>query len=118
MARLATPRTAIVLALLTLAVTIAAIALAVLDHSVSAGGGTTLFLVPGFGLVGVVVARRQPRNPIGWNMLGAALFLALSGVGSTYSVLDYRLHGGTLPFGPVAVIIQPGWAPAIVLFAL
>ena len=116
--RLATPRTALVVALLTLAVTVLGTAVAVLDDSVSAGGGATFFLIPGFGLVGLVVARRQPRNPIGWNMLGAAFFIALSGLGSAYSVLDYRHHHGNLPLGALAVLIQPGWAPAIVLFAL
>ena len=28
------------------------------------------------------------------------------------------MHHGNLPLGPVAVLLQPGWAPAIVLFAL
>jgi len=116
--RLATPRTALIVALITLAVTVVGTVFAVLDHSVSAGGGSAFFLVPGFGLVGVVVARRQPRNPIGWSMLGAALFIAVSGLGSSYSVFDYRHHHGNLPLGAVAVLIQPGWAPAIVLFAL
>jgi hypothetical protein len=116
--RLATPRTAFVLALVTLAVTVAAVLIAVLDHSASAGGGSGLFLIPGFGIVGAIVARRQPRNPIGWSMLGAALFLAISGVASTYSVLDYRQRHGNLPLGAVAVLLQPGWAPAIILFAL
>lgn len=116
--RLATPRTALAVALLTLAVTAAGTMVGVLDHSVSAGGGSGFFLIPGFGLVGVVVARRQPQNPIGWSMLGAALFIAVSGLASAYSVLDYRRHGGRLPLGPIAVLLQPGWAPAIVLFAL
>jgi hypothetical protein len=70
--RLATPRTALVVALVTLAVTVAAVVVAVLDHSASAAGGPALFLVPGFGVAGAIVARRQPRNPIGWSMLGAA----------------------------------------------
>jgi hypothetical protein len=116
--RFATPRTALALALLTLAVTVVAIVLAALDHSVSAGGGSALFLVPGFGLVGAVVARRQPQNPIGWSMLLAAVFIAVSGAASTYAVLDYRHHHGQLPLGALAVLLQPGWAPAIILFAL
>jgi hypothetical protein len=115
---LATPQTALVLAFLTAAVTAVAVVLAVLDHSVTAGGGSALFLVPGFGLVGAVVARRQPQNAIGWSMLGAALFIAVSALASTYSVLDYRHHHGHLPLGPVAVLLQPGWAPAIILIAM
>ncbi len=117
-ARLATPMTALAVALLTLASTVGALVVAAVDHSVTSTGGPGLLLIiPGFGIVGAVVARRQPRNPIGWCMLCAALFLALSSLGSTYSVLDYRHHHGTLPLGALAVLIQPGWAPSIVLFA-
>jgi hypothetical protein len=118
MRRLATPRTALVLALLIPPLVVISVVLAVLDHSFGAGDGGSGIIVPGLGLVGFVVARRQPRNPIGWSFLGAAVFLALDGVGSSYSVLDYRHHHGRLPFGPVAVLVQPSWAPAIVFFAL
>ena len=31
---------------------------------------------------------------------------------------DYRLHHGTLPLGWVAVLLQPAWAPTIVLLGL
>ena len=71
-------------------------------------------MVP-FALVGFVVARRQPRNPIGWTLLGVAGFFVLSADAGLYLILDYRVHHGGLPFGPVAVLLQPGWAPAIVL---
>ena len=38
-----------------------------LDHSSPAPEtAARSILVPGFGLVGLIVARRQPRNPIGW----------------------------------------------------
>ena len=33
-------------------------------------------------------------------------------------VADYRLHGGALPLGWLAVLLQPGWAPGIVLIGL
>ena len=67
--RLATPRTALVLALLTLAPTIAAIVLTVLDRSFERRRHLAL-PHPVLRLVGVVVARRQPRNAIGWSLLG------------------------------------------------
>ena len=35
-----------------------------------------------------------------------------------YAVLDYRIHHGRLPLGPVALVLQPSWAPAIVLMGL
>ena len=70
-----------------------------------------------FLIVGVLVARTRPRNPIGWILLAAAVLSVLQGAAALYSVIDYRNHGG-LPGGPVAVILEPSWAPAIVLFAV
>ena len=105
------------LAVLTLALTVVAVVVTVLDHTFEAGDGGSVMLVPGFGLVGVVVARRQPRNPIGWCLLGCAFFLTVDDVASSYSVLAYRIHHGQLPLGPLAVLLQPSWAPAIVLIA-
>jgi hypothetical protein len=68
-------------------------------------------------VVGVLLAARRPDNAMGWCLLGAALFLGLSGVGGPYSLLDYRLHHA-LPLAGVAVLLQPSWAPGIVLFGL
>lgn len=116
--RLATPGTTLVLALLTLGLTAATVALAVLDHSLQAVDGGSGLVVPGFGLVGFVVARRQPRNPIGWCLLGGAFFGSLDGTASGYSFFAYVIHHGREPLGPIAVLLQPAWAPAIVLFAL
>jgi hypothetical protein len=33
-------------------------------------------------------------------------------------VLDYRIHHGALPFGPVAVLLQPAWAVTFTLLGL
>jgi hypothetical protein len=78
----------------------------------------SVVLVFAFPAVGAVVARKQPRNPIGWCLLGAGLFLAVTDLATAYSILDYRDHAGHLLLGPVAVLLQPSWAPAIFLFAL
>ncbi|HTW98314.1 MAG TPA: hypothetical protein VMD59_06020 [Acidimicrobiales bacterium] len=67
--------------------------------------------------VGVLLAARRPGNAMGWCLLGAALSLGLTAIGGTVSVLDYRLHHA-VPMGAVAVLLQPFWAPAIVLFSL
>ena len=116
--RLATRRTALVVGLTTILLALTAIALSVADHSLSAGDGGSIVLVPGFGIVGLVVARNQPRNAMGWVLLGCALCLALDDAASTYSVLDYRDRHGSLPFGELAVLMQPAWAPGIALLAL
>jgi hypothetical protein len=71
-----------------------------------------------FGLVGVVVAWHQPRNPMGWVLLGVTFFLTLDATASGYAILDYRQHGGRLPAGGLAVLLSPSWAPAIVLAGL
>jgi hypothetical protein len=51
-------------------------------------------------------------------MLGAAAFGVLSEDASFYTVADYGLRHGNLPLGGVALLAQPGWAPAIVLVGL
>ncbi len=71
-----------------------------------------------FGLVGVVVAWHQPRNPMGWVLLGITFFFGLDASSTGYVILDYRLHGGRLPLGWLAVLFAASWAPAIVLAGL
>jgi hypothetical protein len=64
-------------------------------------------LAMAFGGVGVVVARRQPRNPIGWIMLGSIIVLGLGGgVAGFYADLDYRLGHHGLPLAPLAVVLS------------
>ena len=79
-------------------------------------GGTVAALV--CLVVGFVVARRQPASPIGWLLLGWALLTPVVGVALLYSVLDYRIHRGALPFGPVAVMLESGEFGIAVLAAL
>ena len=79
-------------------------------------GGTVAALV--CLAVGFVVARRQPASPIGWLLLGWSLLTPVVGIALLYSVLDYRIHRGTLPFGPVAVVLESGEFGIAVLAAL
>jgi hypothetical protein len=116
--RLASPAMANALAGMVLALLAVSIPLGVMDHSPVSSGGGSLVLAPVFGAVGFVVAWRRPDNRLGWLLLGAVGFLVLSGAAGSYAVLDYRLHHGSLPLGWVAVLLQPGWAPAIALFGL
>jgi hypothetical protein len=103
-----------------LALVIAAVPLAGLAHQNlnASGGSIPVWVAAAFGVVGLVLAWRRPANPVGWIMLGGAVFGALSEDASFYSVADYRLRHGGLPFGWVAQLAQPGWAPAIMLFGL
>ena len=84
----------------------------------ASGGSLPLPFSAAFAVVGFVVAWRKPGNPLGWLMLGVAGFLALSEDASFYAVADYRLRHGGLPLGWLAVLTQPGWAPAIASIGL
>ena len=75
----------------------------------------TLFAA--FGGVGVVLALRQPRNRIGWIMLGCVVVLGLGGIAARYAVLAYRLSHDGLPLAPVAVVLGNS-AQVLALLAL
>ena len=113
---LVSPTTAAILGALALVLLIASLPLSSLSHQLtfndtSGGAGFTLF----FGGVGVVVARRQPRNPIGWLLIGVVLLVGLSTDAGYYALLCYRLGHPRLPLAPVAVLLTPLWAAAIAL---
>ena len=116
--RLASPTTAIALGLVVLALGISLVPLGVLVHKSPGAiwGQVAVILV--VMAVSVLVAARQPKNLIGWGLLSIATFLGLYFVGGDYSVLDYRMHHGTLPFGLLALILDQSWAPALVLVAV
>jgi len=115
--RLASPATATVLAALALVLLAVAMVLSGLVHELSVlGSGPIIPIVVVYAGVGVVVARRQPRNPIGWILIGfIVLFLLSNDVGS-YAALYYRFGHHGLPLAAVAVLLEPLWAPALVLF--
>jgi hypothetical protein len=118
--RVASPRTALVLGGVVLALMIADAPLAGLAHQsmAASGGSLPIWYSATFGVVGFVVAWRQPRNPLGWIILGIAFFFTLSEDASFYAVADYGLRHGGLPLGWVAMLAQPGWAPAIALIGV
>jgi hypothetical protein len=104
-----------IVAVLVLALACAIVPLTRLTHQSELGAAPDLPLVAAFAGMGVLVARRLPRHPMGWILLGIALGFVLNWDASDYSVLDYRIHHGRLPLGFVAILLQPAWAPAILL---
>jgi hypothetical protein len=92
--------------------------LSAMAHQLNVSNDGPAILILAGSAVGVVVAWRQPGNPMGWVLLAAMGCVAASDDASFYSVADYRLHHGALPLGWVSVLLQPAWAPAIVLLGL
>jgi hypothetical protein len=105
------------LGVLVLVLMAVAIALSAPAHQLSAlGTGPVIPIVVVYAGVGTLVAGRQPRNPIGWILLSFMLLFMFSTAVGFYAVLDYRLGHHGLPLAPVAVLLQPSWAPALLLF--
>jgi hypothetical protein len=94
----------------------AMVPLSVLAHQVGDGVVALVVGVPCAG-VGLVVARRQPANPLGWLFLVIAICLFLSTVGGDYAILGYRL-GHHVPFGAAGLALDPLWAAALALFVV
>ncbi len=115
--RLASPVTATVLAVLSLMLLAGALVLSALTGQLSVlGSGPIVPVAVVYAAVGFVVARRQPGNPIGWILITFILLFLLSGVAGGYAALYYRFGHHGLPLAPVAVVLGPLWAPALLLF--
>ena len=100
---------------------VASVLLDHLTHQPGTGGWaadaflTTVGAVPATA-VGMLLAARRPRNPIGWILL-AIIILDISPT-SPYLILDYRTHHGTLPLGWLAVVLEECWPMFLVLVTL
>jgi MFS family permease len=117
--RLASPATANVLAILGVALFLAVLPLAVVTRNLTGSSvGASLPMIVPFGGAGLVVARRQPRNPVGWILLGFAVLLVAGDCAGAYAALIYRSGHRALPLGRAAVLLDLLWAPAIVLCGL
>jgi hypothetical protein len=67
--------------------------------------------------VGVLVARRQPGNPLGWIFLVTAVFLFLATDGGDYAFLVYR-RGYHLPLGAAGLACDGLWIAGLALFVV
>jgi hypothetical protein len=67
------------------------------DLAVGAADIVWAAVILGFGLVGALIASRQPLNPIGWIFCAGALAFSLSGLGESYAI--YTLFAD--PAGPL-----------------
>jgi hypothetical protein len=106
----------VVLGLLALLSFAAAVPLSVLSHQFANGVIGAVIGVP-CAAVGVVVARRQRDNPLGWIFLVVGVCLFLCTDGAAYASLRYRL-GYRVPLGQVGLVLNQIWGPSLVLFVV
>ncbi len=116
--RLADARLALVLGLLGLVLLLVGVPLAGLAHEWTFTGADGIVIIPPFAIVGFVLARRVPRNPIGWSLLVPAVAAMLSEDAGFYAVRAVRLGDHGLPLARVAVFLAAGWAWLILLLPL
>jgi hypothetical protein len=96
--------------------TVATIPLSILARENVDGSIALVIGIPA-AAVGIVVARRLPRNPLGWLLLAIGTCLIVANDGSDYALLAYRL-GYHLPLGLLALGLNQFWTPAIELLGL
>ena len=82
-------------------------------HSIDGADPIELVMPLTFALVGGVVARRRPENPIGWLFLFMGLVIGLGGTASQYSRYAAITHPGALPAAAWALWLY-SWSSALV----
>jgi two-component system, NarL family, sensor kinase len=95
---------------------VAAVVLTALIGQLSIGIPAGVVVVLTFGAVGLVIARRQPGNPIGWIMVVFTLLYVLGAAASDYAVLYYRLDHRGFPLAWLALLLSAVQAPSFAMF--
>ncbi len=120
--RLASPATANALGALVLVLLGVTVTLAALIHQLTILNVATGLTIPlGYAAVGVVVARHQPRNPVGWILICFVVLLLIPLDAGYYAVLRYPIGYHGIPLGPAAVaaasllILAPALFPVVIL---
>lgn len=111
--RWASARMALVVGLAGVTLLVAAVPLDLASHQFS----QSVLMAP-FGIVGFIIARRHPRNSIGWILLAAAITFIFSNEAGQYALLYYRLGHVGLPLPRLAVFLAAGWVWMVVLLPL
>jgi hypothetical protein len=77
-----------------------------------------VFVIP-FAAVGVLVARRQPRNAIGWILIALALGSAIGSEAGFYAIRAYSVDHHGLPLSRLAAAVAPlAWISILLLLPL
>jgi len=82
-----------------------------------AGAAEAVPFLP-FACVGCVVARSQPRNVIGWLLIGVGLAMGIAYAAGPYAVLAFRDGHPGLPLARIASVLTASWALLLALLPL
>jgi hypothetical protein len=94
--------------MLVLVLAVAVFPLSALAHQSVASNASQVVVFLPIAAVGLVIARRLPRNPVGWLLLACAAGILLNACAGRYVWLVYRL-GHRLPLGPLALVLNLSW---------
>ena len=94
--------------MLVLLLAVAVFPLSALAHQSIASNASQVVIFLPVAAVGLVIARRLPRNPIGWLLLACAAGMLLNACAGRYVWLVYRL-GHRWPLGPLALALALSW---------
>jgi hypothetical protein len=104
---LASPATAKILGVVAAAEVALIFVLLGLDHQLTVLQTWTGVGFLSFAVVGVLVALHQPRNAVGWLLIGFSTIFMLGVCAQYYAVFCYHLGHRGLPLAPVAVLLMP-----------
>jgi len=104
---LASPATAKILGVVAAAEVALIFVLLGLDHELTVLQTWTGVGFLSFAVVGVLVALHQPRNAVGWLLIGFSTIFMLGVCAQYYAVFCYHLGHRGLPLAPVAVLLMP-----------
>ena len=76
--------------------------------------GLVIVLLTSFPLTGLLILRHQPRNTIGWLLLGIGFVWGIGGLADNYARYGLLVDPRSLPGPEVAATVASGiWAPAL-----
>jgi hypothetical protein len=91
--------------------------LSVVVHQTGGWLSSAALFIP-FAVVGLLIVRRQPRNPVGWVMVVLYVLYTLSGTAGLYAVLAFRFDHPGLPLARLAVASTQLWIALVLLLPL
>ena len=89
-----------------------------LNQSLVSSGGSVLVLIAAFLAVGLIVALRQPRNPVGWVLIWTALPTTFIIAAPAYAQFALAQAHGAAPGGRLLLFLGNAFWPSGIFFGM